>query len=130
MEAKTKVLSECEEMVMAIVWDTKEAPDLAETRKRVNEKFNKTWKPQTVSTFLTRLVQKGFLKSCRNGRYVYYEPAVSKDTYCAAEITRIAELYFKGDVEKFAHFVRAMERYKNYLSELRKTVGEMNGGNK
>lgn len=125
MEAKTRVLSECEEMVMTIVWDSDSAPDLAETRKRVNVKFGKTWKPQTVSTFLTRLVRKGFLTSYRKGRYAYYEPVVKKDEYCAAEITRIADLYFAGDTEKLAHFVRAVERYKSNLSELRKTVKEM-----
>lgn len=125
MESKTRVLSECEEMIMTIVWDLDSAPDLAETMKRVNAKFGKTWKPQTVSTFLTRLVQKGFLTSYRKGRYAYYEPVVKKDEYCAAEVTRIADLYFAGDTEKLAHFVQAVKRYKNYLSELRKTVKGM-----
>lgn len=122
MEAITRRLPECEEMVMTVVWDALEAPDLAETRRRVNEKFDKTWKPQTVSTFLTRLVHKGFLTFYRKGRYSYYEPVVNKEEYCAAEVIRIADMYFAGDMEKLAQFVRAEESRRHTYGTSREKI--------
>lgn len=106
---KIKSLSGCEEMVLSIVFDSESAPDLAEVMDRANKKFNKTWKPQTVSTFLSRLVLKGFLTSYREGRYSYYEPTVSRDEYCAAEAARMADLFFNGDRKKLIKSVSGLK---------------------
>lgn len=51
-------ISQCEEQVMVVVWSSVEAPNLAAVMNAVNEKFDHAWKPQTVSTFLARLVKK------------------------------------------------------------------------
>ena len=61
-------ISTCERMVMKVVWESEEALDLANVMSRVNEEFSKDWKPQTVSTFLARLVRKGYLSTYRKGR--------------------------------------------------------------
>lgn len=95
---------------MTVVWDAEETPNLAATMNCVNGRYGKDWKPQTVSTFLSRLVKKGFLTFYRKGRYAYYEPAVSKEEYCAAEAARMADMFFAGDTEKFAQFVREQKK--------------------
>lgn len=76
-----KKLTGCEELVMRVVWDAGEELDLAETTRRVNDKFHKGWAPQTVSTFLARIVGKGYLKSYRKGRVFFYQILVTFKEY-------------------------------------------------
>ena len=66
-------LTTCEELVMKTIWDASEELSLTEIMQRVNEKYHKEWKPQTVSTFLARLVRKGYLQYYRKGRVFFYQ---------------------------------------------------------
>ena len=90
-------LPECEEMVMMVVWSAKDAPDLQETMENVNKTYAKTWTPQTVSTFLTRLRKKGFLTAYKKGRYTYYVPEVSWQEYRQMVIGRLVRNLYAGD---------------------------------
>lgn len=78
---KLEKLTDCEELVMKTVWDAEEELSLMEVMSRVNEKYKKNWKPQTVSTFLARLVKKGYLRHYRQGRVFFYQILVPLDTY-------------------------------------------------
>lgn len=80
-------LTECEEMVMKAVWDAGEELSLMEIMQRVNDKYHKQWKPQTVSTFLARLVTKGYLGHYRQGRTFFYQILVPFEAY-RLQITR------------------------------------------
>ena len=97
-------LPECEELVMSIVWRADEAPDLAAVRERVNARYGKEWKPQTVSTFLCRLVKKGFLSMYRKGRYCYYVPLIRREDYCESMVQRMSDLFFDGMVQELGNF--------------------------
>ena len=74
-------LTDCEQLVMKTVWDAADELSLMEVMQRVNDKYHKQWKPQTVSTFLARLVRKGYLKHYRQGRVFFYQILVSLDEY-------------------------------------------------
>ena len=108
-----KRLSDCEELVMSIVWSSEEEPDLAAVMKRVNERYGKEWKSQTVSTFLCRLVKKQYLKSYRKGRYVYYIPLIRRENYCKSQIKNIATMFFDGDESKLEDFLKELRMKKN-----------------
>ena len=109
-----KRLPECEELVMSIVWCADEAPDLAAVRKRVNARYGKEWKPQTVSTILCRLVKKGFLSMYRKGRYCYYVPLIEQEEYCESQIQRMADMFFfGGDLQELGKFVQGFWQDKN-----------------
>lgn len=75
------MMTGCENQVMAVIWAEKEPMALAEIMDKVNAKFNKSWKSQTVSTFLAKIVRKGYLTSYRKGRHVYYVPLFTRDEY-------------------------------------------------
>ena len=74
-------LTDCEELVMKTVWDADEELSLMEIMQRVNDKYHKEWKPQTVSTFLARLVSKGYLRHYRQGRVFFYQILVPLEDY-------------------------------------------------
>lgn len=86
-------LTECEQLVMKVIWESEEELTLPDIVKGVNERFGKSWKPQTVSTFLARLVRKNFLTSYRSGRTFFYQPLVSEKDYGDRMIKRCVEFW-------------------------------------
>ncbi|MDE5717212.1 MAG: BlaI/MecI/CopY family transcriptional regulator [Lachnospiraceae bacterium] len=94
-------LTNCEEMVMKTVWDAEQELDLAGITQRVNETYHKDWKPQTVSTFLGRLVRKGYLKHYRHGRVFYYQILVLQKDYLGELAERFAEFWKQENVDVF-----------------------------
>lgn len=94
-------LTNCEEIVMKTVWDAERELDLADITQRVNETYHKEWKPQTVSTFLARLVRKGYLKHYRQGRVFYYRILVPQKEYLGVMAERFAEFWKQENVDVF-----------------------------
>jgi predicted transcriptional regulator len=95
-------ISQCEKMVMKVIWDSPEELALQGVMNRVNEENGKEWRPQTVSTFLARLVKKGFLTFYRKGRYSYYQPCISKEEFWRATMQENATFFSKGDMGELA----------------------------
>lgn len=93
-------ISECEEQVLLVIYSSKEEPCLNSVMVDVNAKFNHEWKPQTVSTFLTRLVRKGYLSSQRRGRNTYYSVTISLKEYRKEKMEEMVNLLYDGDMEK------------------------------
>ncbi len=93
-------LTTCEELVMKTIWDASEELGMMEIVQRVNDKYCKEWKPQTVSTFLARLVQKGYLQSYRKGRVFFYQVLVPLEEYRGQQAEEFV---------KFWHFDKADE---------------------
>lgn len=94
-------ISACERMVMRVIWDSEEELDLRHVMDNVNEKFHKEWKPQTVSTFLARLVRKGFLTGRRQGRYTYYQPVVKERDFKLSTVLENISFFDKGNNAAF-----------------------------
>ena len=88
-------LTESELQIMKCIWEADEQLALSEILRRTNERYNKGWKPQTASTFVSRLVQKGFLRLNRSVRYYSYEVLIREEDYLEREIQDFAD--FWGD---------------------------------
>ena len=86
-------LTECEQLVMKVIWNSPEELTLPDIVKAVNATYQKEWKPQTVSTFLARLVKKGYLNSYRSGRTFYYQSLISEKTYGNRMIENCVEFW-------------------------------------
>lgn len=90
-------MSKSEEMVMIAVWSCEEAPNVSLIVEKANEKFEKKWAIQTVSTFLKRLVDKDYLTTEKKGRYMLYSPAITLQEYRKAKINEVTELLYEND---------------------------------
>lgn len=99
---ETSDISMCERYVMKVIWDSEESLALQEIMDTVNRENGKEWKPQTVSTFLSRLVKKRYLELYRKGRYCYYRPLVSKQEFWQATMEENARYFTRGDVGELA----------------------------
>ena len=60
-------LTKSELLVMKSIWEMGDGKTLPEITAYTNRRFLKDWKPQTVSTFLAKLVKKKFLSSKQAG---------------------------------------------------------------
>lgn len=97
-----KALTESEKITMKCVWDLGDGTRLAHILALANEKYGKDWKSQTVSTFLGKLVLKGYLDHYRDGRYFCYRILISKSDYRCHELAREMHFWDDGDMELFA----------------------------
>lgn len=99
-------ISESEEMVMAVLWGGEpEDLDLETVTAKLKEKFGKTWKLQTVATFLTRLQKKGFVSIYKVGRYSHYHPEIKWEEYTVARLDEMVHVLFGGNAGRMRGFV-------------------------
>jgi predicted transcriptional regulator len=95
-------LTYSEELVMKSVWDLNKEPMLSEIVNHVNNHYCETeWKPQTVSTFLAKLVRKCYLKLKRNGKIYTYEVLITEREYKRMLYLHIIDFWYKGDKKWF-----------------------------
>lgn len=86
-----------EELVMKVIWEADAELGLMEIRQRVNDKYHKHWKPQTVSTFLARLTRKRYLRCYRSGRVFYYQILVEFEDFQPYHAQKYLEFWHNGD---------------------------------
>lgn len=96
-----EALTDCEQLVMKTVWDAEDELSLMEIMQRVNDKYHKKWKPQTVSTFLARLVKKGYLRHYRQGRVFFYRILVSMREYRTQLTQEFVDFWYHGNADEF-----------------------------
>ena len=85
-------LPDAEFELMQIIWQN---PTPISTNQIISHLHN-DWKPQTVLTLLTRLIERGFLKSERAGKERIYSPLVTREAYVSFESGSFMEKFHKG----------------------------------
>lgn len=96
MKRNLTALSECEEQIMCVIWDYESPPDLHAVLVEANRRYYRDWQSQTVSTFLTRIRQKGYVTTYKVGRYTYYSPVVGKEMYREEKTRKILDGLYGG----------------------------------
>ncbi len=114
-------LSESEMEVMRVIWASPTPVTSAEMLERFSAKG---WKIQTVSTFLTRLVDKGALKMEKRGRGNLYSPALTPEEYRRREARNVVDTMYGGSMLDFmAAFYGGSHADERELNELRDWFG-------
>ena len=98
---RAQPLTESEKITMKCVWDIGDGARLSRIMTLANDKYGKEWKPQTVSTFLGKLVRKGFVEQYRDGRYFYYRILIDKHTYRTQMIRDDVEFWDDDSLEMY-----------------------------
>lgn len=96
---KIAQITPAEEKVMLVIWKygEEEQLNLPLILKKVNDTYNLSWKSQTVSTFLTRLVRKRYLYGYHEGKFFYYRAILAHQDYIEGEMFKILSFWFEGD---------------------------------
>ncbi len=126
---KMKRLPDAEFSVMRAVWESDIPSSTAEIKTKLDEE--KIWNMSALQTVLSRLEEKGFLRSEKNGRNRFYTPLVAEEEYLADESRSFLERIGGKDLTSL---VAAMYENKNIsdeeLENLRKFIdSKRKGGN-
>ncbi len=95
---KFQAMSDSEIEIMHIIWANKGSVLFAELLSEVELK-QKSWKPNTILTFLTRLSDKGILTTEKRGRLNVYIALVSEDDYLEAQAKTFLDKVYGGNVK-------------------------------
>ena len=115
-------ISDAEWTVMKVVWRLKVA-----TAKQVVEALasEADWKPKTIHTLISRLVQKGALASERPTREYLFRPLVTEEESRVTASRSFLEKVFDGEVAPFlACFLRREKLSRKQIEELRRILEE------
>ena len=84
------------------------------------------WSANTLNTYLTRLCDKGFLSSRREGRNNLYTPLVSKERYREAESRSVLKRLYGGSLGSFVAALNAEQPLEQReIDELRQFLDDM-----
>lgn len=94
--SKIQRMSDAEKKIMEFIWETGRPVTTREILANLPE--DKTWKQNTVITFLARLMGKGILKAAKIGKAYHYEPAITENEYKNFETKQFVAEVHKGSV--------------------------------
>lgn len=97
MEVMMQQISESELVLMKIIWKNGGTALYSYIMDEL-EKDNNEWKKNTVLTLLSRLVEKGFLKTAKIGRRNEYKAVVAEQEYQAAQTQNFLNRVYEGNV--------------------------------
>ena len=95
-----KELTNCEKLIMKVVWEAKEDISTPDTIKQLKMRFGKEYARTTVVTFVQRLVEKGYVTTYRRGRVSYIRPVQSEEEYRNRMLQDTMNFWFDGDCTK------------------------------
>lgn len=119
----THGLSEAEREIMQVLWEMGEPVTVSGLLSEFED--SKGWKPQTLNTFLTRLVAKGYLESQKRGNANVYSPLISKTEFESQEASEFIEKNYGGSTKRLiAALVDGGAVSDEELKELQQWLGE------
>ncbi len=96
-----KEISNAELLILEYLWEKGTPATFSEIMAYFHEKKNKSWKKQTVNTFLARLVQKEFLVADKTSHRASYSPALTSEEFYQNDTYRILNTSFDGSLKNF-----------------------------
>lgn len=97
MNSKLQRLPDSELVIMKLLWEKGEAMPSAEIYEKLADQ--KEWKITTVLTLLSRLVEKGFVGTVRQGRGYLYSPLIEERDYLSLETGNLLKFLHKGSLK-------------------------------
>ena len=117
MSKSIRRLPDGELEVMQAVWACKPPVSRSDLEKVLEEKHPLA--ATTILTLLSRLVEKGFLSTEKQGRSNHYTPLVTEQEYLAAQSRRFVDTLCGGKMSVFAAALCDSGLTKEDLAELR-----------
>lgn len=117
-------LSDTEMELMEVIWECDPPVTSTELLHMFSER-GKEWKAQTISTFLSRLVDKGALTATRHGRTNKYVPRISPEDYKLLETQQVLDGLYQGSVKNLISALYDGDKLSDQdIAELRQWFSE------
>ena len=114
-------LPDAELAVMQALWALERYP--AHTGD-IAEKLSRDWKAPTLIKLLSRLEERGFVESEKEGRSNVYTPRVEREDYLAAESRDLLDKLYGGSLRSFAVSLCDGGVSREEIDELRRMLEE------
>jgi len=115
-------LPDSEFAIMQIIWG--ETTPVSKTRIAEAAAPLRGWKPQTVYTLLTRLQDKGFISSQKQGKERVYTPLIARNNYLNQETGRFVRTFHENSITGLMNAMFAGTPDEDDLSELERWLNE------
>lgn len=119
MEKSIKI-SNSEWDIMEILWDNNPL-----SSKEIIEKIEqkRDWKPTTVKTLISRLVDKNVIDYEKRGKSYYYYPLMKKEDCISARTNKFVNKFYKGELKAMiASFIEEYELSNEEINELKEIL--------
>lgn len=94
-------LSSSETMIMKVIWEHEGDIPNAELVRQLKERCDKEYKPTTVSTFLNRLMGKGYISVIHKGKFAFIHPEIREEDYKKQVAKQETDFWFKGSASQY-----------------------------
>lgn len=118
--AKRPNMSKAEMEVARIVWQLKSA-----SARQVHEGLDRKIDFSTVQTYLTRLEEKGYIRSKKAGRAKIFSARANPTTVIRDKVRELVDILFDGDaVPMMRHLIEDAEMSEDDVKSLREMLDE------
>ncbi len=93
-----KGLSACETVIMKAIWDEEEDISIPNLIEVLRTKWGKDYARTTVTTFLTKLTAKGYVRTYRKGKLSYAHAVKSEEDYKTKLAVEHRDFWFGGKI--------------------------------
>lgn len=124
------ILSDSEKEILEWMWKEDKEYSYKDIALQFGEDSDKGWKKQTLSTFLTRMVEKGAISVRYEGekrfeRRRYFTVALDRQQYESKKARHLLDSYFNGSLSRFMVALNGGEISRDEAQELRKFLEEL-----
>lgn len=121
-----KDLTPTEVEIMEVLWEQTEPVSFTWLSDFFNNERDKAWKRPTLSTFLIKLSEKGFVTCKNRGRQMFYWAAMSVSDYEKQKANTILDTLYDGSVKKFmAALYDGEELSKHQIDDLKQWINDI-----
>lgn len=96
LEFTDENLSVCETIIMKAIWNEEEDISIPDLIKVLRERYGKDYARTTVTTFLTKLMAKGYVRTYRKERLSYAHAIKSEEEYKEKLLKEMVEFWYGG----------------------------------
>ena len=125
------ILSDSEKEILEWMWKEDKEYSYKDISLQFGENSAKGWKKQTLSTFLSRMVQKGAISVRYEGekcfqRKRYFKAALNRQQYERKRARHLLDSYFNGSLNQFMVALNGGEKItSDEADELRKFLEDI-----
>lgn len=111
---------------MKIIWDAGGVIPLLEIIERLKYDYDKDYSRNSVTTFLIRIKEKGYIDSYKKGRNSYIVALRNRDEYAYQQLCRQKDMWYDGKASNLmCALVKRNAVTKEELAEIRRMCDEL-----
>ena len=103
-------ITDCEMLVFRCIQEADGPISLVQIMEVPEDAYERDWKRSTVCTFISHLIDKGYVTGTRNGRTFYYSSAINDKKFVQEQARQFVNFWFDGSVSDMLSAVLSAKR--------------------